>query len=317
MKKSGIALFLLAVVVLSACDSGEAGKKGNEEKGDVIYTTVYPLQFMTEKIAGETLEVESILPAGADAHTYEPTTKEMVRMAEGEVFIYTKDDFEAYAETIADTLEAEDVRTVAAAEGLGGLKKENGHEEKEGGDHDGHSHSSSGEDPHIWLDPVIMTEVAEEIEKELATMYPEKKDEFSENTKKLKARLHELDERMAATVKEADTQEVIVSHAAYGYWEDAYGLKQISVAGLSSTNEPSQKELEHVIETAEEHGLNYVLFEKNVSMKAADIVQEEIGAEALYLHNLATRTEEEAEKGKDYFDIMEENREVLEQALNR
>ncbi|PBB04717.1 metal ABC transporter substrate-binding protein [Salimicrobium humidisoli] len=316
MKKSGIALFLLAVVVLSACDSGENGEKGNKEAEVDIYTTVYPLQFVTENIAGDALKVESILPAGADAHTYEPTTREMIRMAEGEAFIYTKDDFEAYAETIADTLEAEDVRTVAAAEGMEGLKK-NGHEEKEGGDHAGHSHSASGEDPHIWLDPEIMAEVAEQVEKELAAIYPEREDTFRENTDRLKERLHKLDERLAATIKEADTQEVIVSHAAYGYWEDAYGLKQISVAGLSSTNEPSQKELEHVIETAEEHGLNYVLFEKNVSMKAADIVQEEIGAEALYLHNLATRTEEEAENGKDYFDIMEENREVLEQALNR
>lgn len=321
MKKTAIIFSLLFVVILAACNSEDAGEEENTgaDEGDTIYTTVYPLQFITEEIAGDSLQVDSILPAGADAHTYEPTTREMVSMAEGEAFIYTKDEFEAYAATIADTLKEEGVATLPVAEDLEVSSSEDDHsdetEEEEG--HEGHDHSADGEDPHVWLDPMLLSAIAEKIEGELTEMYPEKGETFEENTTALKERLEELDSKMAETIEEADTKEVVVSHAAYGYWEKAYGLKQIPVSGLTSTDEPSQKELEQVIETAQEHNLSYVIFERNVSAKSAEVVQNEIGAEPLYLHNLATRSEEEIEEEKDYFDLMEENREVLEQALNK
>ncbi|SIS48893.1 metal ABC transporter solute-binding protein, Zn/Mn family [Salimicrobium flavidum] len=318
MKKPAIILSILLIILLTACSSEDSEESGEEEANgeQTIYTTVYPLQFMTEEIAGDSLLVESILPAGADAHTYEPTTREMVEMAEGEAFIYTKDEFEAYAEPIAETLKEEGVPTIPVAQGLEGGSFEEGHSEG-GEEHAEHDHSVSGEDPHVWLDPMLMVSMAETIKEELSAMYPEEEGKFEENTEALKQSLQELDSRMSETIKGADTKEAIVSHAAYGYWEKAYGLKQIPVSGLSSTNEPSQKELEHVIETAEEHGLSYVLFERNVSEKSAEVVQKEIGAEALYVHNLATRSEEEINQGEDYFDLMEQNRKVLEEALNK
>ncbi|SDJ49621.1 metal ABC transporter solute-binding protein, Zn/Mn family [Salimicrobium halophilum] len=322
MKKVTTFLSLLILVLLAACGS-EEGEQGEGNQKDTMYTTVYPLEFVAQQIVGDKVEVESILPAGSDAHTYEPTTKEMVQMAEGKAFIYTKDEFEPYAATIAETLNEEGVTTLPVAKGLEEVghgeedthEEDHAEEESAADDHAGHNHSVGGEDPHIWLDPMVMTKVAESLKEEFIAMYPEKEETFLQNTETLKEQLTELDEQMATTIQEADTKEVVVSHAAYGYWEEAYGLKQIAISGLSSTNEPSQKELEHVIETAKEHGLDYVLFEKNVSPKAAEVVQEEIGAEPLYLHNLATRTEDEIDNDENYFDLMQKNIEVLEQAL--
>ena len=56
--------------------------------------------------------------------------------------------------------------------------------------------------------------------------------------------MDELNEQFIAVVDQAAHKEMIVSHAAYGYWELRYGLKQMSISGLSSSSEPSQKELE-------------------------------------------------------------------------
>ena len=106
-----------------------------------------------------------------------------------------------------------------------------------------------------------------------------------------------------------------VSHAAFGYIADRYGLEQMSVAGLNSQNEPSQKQLAELVKQAKEQNIQYVLFEQNVSSKLTEVVQKEIGAQSLTLHNLGVLTEEDIANNEDYFTLMERNIDVLREAL--
>ena len=62
---------------------------------------------------------------------------------------------------------------------------------------------------------------------------------------------------------------MIVSHAAYGYWEEVYGNHQIPVTGLSPSDEPSQKELEKIIQMANEKQIKYILFETKCNAKSS------------------------------------------------
>lgn len=91
---------------------------------------------------------------------------------------------------------------------------------------------------------------------------------------------------------------------------------QIPISGLSPTQEPSQKELEQIITESKEHGIHYVIFEQNVSPKVAKIIQNEIGAESLTLHNLESLTEENIQKKEDYFSLMRKNMAAIKTALN-
>lgn len=74
-------------------------------------------------------------------------------------------------------------------------------------------------------------------------------------------------------VNESDNKTFIVSHSAYGYWEDAYGLKQIGISGLSPTDEPSQKQMVDIIDTVKKDNIEYIFFEENVTNKIAEIVK--------------------------------------------
>jgi zinc transport system substrate-binding protein len=109
---------------------------------------------------------------------------------------------------------------------------------------------------------------------------------------------------------------MIVTHAAFSYWETRYGLEQISITGLSTTNEPTQKELEKIISLAEREGIHYMLFEQNVQSKLGKIVQKEIGARALPIHNLGILTKEDIKNKENYFTLMNKNLKTLEKALN-
>jgi len=145
---------------------------------------------------------------------------------------------------------------------------------------------------------------------------PQKKELFNENYQKLAAELDELNSEYEQTISNAKHKKIIVTHAAFGYWEQRYGIEQISISGLSTTNEPTQKELEKIISIADHDGLHYILFEQNVQSKLGKVVQKEIGARALPIHNLAILSKDNIKDKETYFSLMEANLKTLKTALN-
>lgn len=318
---------------LGACGSSATSSGGSKNEGTLtIYTSIYPLEDFAKKIGGEHVEVTTLIPPGTDSHTYEPTSKEILDIARADAFIYNGLGMESYAEKIHETLEDEDVTIVEAASGVESVTHEHTHgdgahhehgeenhehseedHEHEGHEEDGHHHGDH--DPHVWLDPHRAITLAASIKDVLIELKPEAKEEFEKNYEELVNSLHELDEEFHQLVEGKNNPEMIVSHAAYGYWEESYGIKQIAIAGLSSSQEPSQGELTDIIQLAKEKDINYVIFEQNVTPKVAEVIREEIKAEPLYLHNLSTLTDEDIESGEDYFSLMERNLETLNKAL--
>ncbi|MYL37620.1 zinc ABC transporter substrate-binding protein AdcA [Halobacillus litoralis] len=323
MKKIFGAVGLFAfILLLTACGEEESSSSEEGEQSDAseelnIYTTVYPLQYFAEQIAGEQADVQSILPPGSDPHTYEPTSKEMIEMAEADAFIYNGAGLEPYAEKISDSIKSEDVKILEASMGIELKEHAHNHEEEESSHEDEHAgHNHGDQDPHVWLDPVLSIQVAENIKDTLVELNPGQEDTYNENFQELKSNLEELDQEFHDQLEAAPKNKFIVSHAAYGYWEQSYGVEQVSVSGLSPTNEPSQKDLEAIVETAEQHNIKHVFFEQNVTPKVADVVRKEIGAESLRLHNLSVLTEEDINNEEDYFTLMQRNLEVLTEGLS-
>ena len=90
-------------------------------------------------------------------------------------------------------------------------------------------HDHGDNDPHIWLDPILSITIAENIKNALVDLNPEGTETFEANFQQLKAQFEDLDQSFTNIVSKSDKKEILVSHAAYGYWEKRYGIKQISV----------------------------------------------------------------------------------------
>lgn len=334
MKKSFLIYILGLILVLSGC-TGEKREESSSDK-TMVYTTVYPLQYFTEQIGGEAIEVETIYPPGSDEHTFEPSQKDMMKLADSALFIFIGLGLEGFVEKAKETLKNENVKMVAAGENIEFVHSDVNHDpaheehadeaEHEDEHADGHGAESSEEDhdhnhgdidPHVWLDPLYSKELAESIKDALVEQMPDQKEQFEQNYMELAKKLDNLHSDFEQTVQSAKHKEFIVSHAAYGYWEERYGLDQISVSGLNSSSEPTQKELQKIIAEAKEHDLKYVFFEQNVSSRLTEILQKEIGAEPLMLHNLSVLTEENITENQTYFTLMEDNLASLKKALNK
>ncbi len=128
--------------------------------------------------------------------------------------------------------------------------------------------------------------------------------------------LVELDNKFKEMASTAPSKTFFVSHAAFGYIADTYGLEQIAIAGLNSQSEPSQKQLASIVAQAKELDVKYVLFEQNVSSQLTNVVRNEIGAESLMLHNLGVLTTDDVKNKEDYISLMEHNIETLKIALS-
>lgn len=317
--------FLVVGLILSGCGKIETVNKIGEEKKEelTVYTTIYPLEDFTQKIGGEYVEVQSIYPPNVDAHNYEPSTKEMITLANSDLFIYTGAGIEGFAEKASETLEKEDVNILKAAEGIELIESSHSDEHHDDEDehidseiHEDEGHDHSDIDPHVWLDPVLSIDLANNIKNSLSKLMPEHATEFETNFNQLKIELEKLDQEYKMTIENSKNKSLLVSHAAYGYWEKRYGIEEIAITGLSPTQEPTQKELQAIIEESTKHNIHYVIFEQNVSPKVAKIIQEELGAESLTLHNLEAVTEENIKQNDDYFSIMRRNLETIKKALN-
>src|SRR5699024_6897935 len=119
------------------------------------------------------------------------------------------------------------------------------------------------------------------------------------------------------TLENKEQKDILVSHAAYGYWEERYGIQQIAISGLSSSDEPSQKELTEIADITKDKNIQYVIYKASTSNKTAEIIQDSIGADKLSIHSVEVLTEEDIEKDRDYPSIMKDNLDVLDQATSK
>jgi zinc transport system substrate-binding protein len=107
----------------------------------------------------------------------------------------------------------------------------------------------------------------------------------------------------------------VTSHAAFGYLAERYRLEQIAITGLSPEAEPTPRELEDVIEDVRAHDAKTVFFETLVSPRLAETVARETGASTAVLNPLEGLTEDELDRGENYFSLMRANLQTLREAL--
>lgn len=340
MKKLLLPL-LLFIFIASACGNTEEAQTtadtenaATEEKLN-IYTTVYPLTYFTERIGGEHVNVQSIYPAGSNEHTFEPTQQDMITLADADAVFYIGLGLEGFIDSAKKTLSNENVEFVATAESIPEADLGEGHsdeEEHEQGHDKGteeehnHAHEEGTEeehdhghevDPHVWISPVLSQQIAEAVKDELIERDSDNAEEYEANYEQLVEELKKLDQSFEQMAAAAEQKTFFVSHSAFGYWADTYDLEQVAVAGLNSQDEPSQQELVEIVKQAEELNIDHIAFEQNVSSRLTEVIQNEIGAEAVQLHNLSVLMQDEIDAGETYFSLMQKNLEVMEEILRQ
>ncbi|MDY0236615.1 MAG: zinc ABC transporter substrate-binding protein [Gudongella sp.] len=322
-KLSIILIFMLVVSSMFGCAPEKNNLTENSEPVEnvvvekdklEIVTTLFPQYYFSKAIGGEFVNVDLLLPPGTEAHSFEPTPKDMVELLNADVFFFTGKDMEPWVINIASNLEDEDIKVVDLSENIV-LIPTTDHEHEE----DEHEEDSEGAmDPHYWTDPNMAMIMVDSILDALVEIDVEHEAYYVENAVKIKSQLADLDTEIREVLAKTESKTILAGgHFAFGYFAKQYGLEHLSpYAGFSPNAEPTPQRITELIKTINETGAKAIFYEELVDPKVAKLISEETGAQMLLLHGTHNVSKEDLESGKTYFDFMYENLENLKVGLN-
>jgi len=305
-----VGVVLLAIIIIVALLNFGQKKEDSSNKIKVV-TSFYPLYFFTSQIVGDKAEVSNLIPSGAEPHGYEPTARDMALIESSSLLVLNGGGLEGWGENIQNNLNKNKTKVVVAGEGL--TTKIMEEDEHDGHVEEGHHHD--GIDPHIWLSPVLAKQMVDKIESGLSLSDPSNSSYYKSNAETLKNKLSVLDEEFKKGLISCGSKNIITSHSAFAYLASAYGLNQVPIAGLSTEEEPSSKEMSEIAKFAKDNNVKFIFFESLISPKLSETIAKEIGAKTLVLNPIEGLTEDEIKEGKDYFSEMRNNLANLKTAL--
>lgn len=315
MKKILTLITVLLTLSITACGGA------NEAKKPEIYTTFYALEYITQTLIGDNANVHGLTSSGGDIHSYEPTMRDMENINKADMFIFLGENVEASAKDITSALD-DGVKTLEVSlfldnsdlEELMHLSEDKVQNEvgEKHVESDEHEHDIN---QHMWILPSKNLEMAEVIKDSLIETYPDLSIEINNNFKKLKSDLLEVEDRYTIELIDNRLDTVIVSHDAYKYLIK-YGVTTVPVKDESASKDPTQKEINEIIDLGNRLNINYVLYDENISCKPLDTIKDEIGAERETISNLTIISDEQRKKGVTLIDLFENNLEKLKKAMN-
>lgn len=300
MKKI-IGLFLIIPMLLTI---GCSNNKQNSNGKIKIYTSIYPLYDFATKVGGDKVDVTNLVPAGTEPHDWEVSTSDIVNLERADMLIYNGAGIENWTDKVTNSLENKDIVYVKTSEGLD-LHKAS---EK---DKDKHVIY----DPHTWLSIENAKHEMENIKNALVKYDPDNAHYYEKNYSTYKKKFDELNKKYSDTLDPIKNKSIIVAHEAFGYLCSEYGIKQIGIEGLNPDSEPDPAKMAKIIKFAKENNVKTIFFEELVSPKVANTIAKEINAKTKVLNPLEGLSEEQINKGEDYFSVMEQNLQALHSAM--
>jgi zinc transport system substrate-binding protein len=293
------AVLVVCAVLAGACSS--SGPRASDGKVGVA-TSFYPVAFAAEQVGGRRVGVSNLTPVGAEAHDLELTSDDLDTLLDAKVAFVLGRDFQPAVENAADRRDGETVELLPK------LVDARGKEVEDDGD--------GGLDPHVWLDPVLMSRLATEVERGLAAADPEGKTRYERNAGRLQAKLADLDTRYRERLTGCARDLLVTSHESFGYLASRYGLRQQGLAGLSPDAEPDPARLGELAQLARDDGVTTVFSEQTVSPRIAETLAREAGGvRTVVLSPLESLTKKEQDAGADYFTLMNANLDKIAAAL--
>ncbi|KPI23049.1 metal ABC transporter substrate-binding protein [Streptomyces sp. NPDC054950] len=302
------AVTALGLGTLSACSSDSAAA-ANTDKFDVV-ASFYPMAFLAEQIGGDHVNVTSLTEPGQEPHDLEISAKQTAALQESDAVLYLKD----LQPSVDDAVAQSEIKTKIDAASLTTLEKHGNEVGGHAAEHDDHENEElSGLDPHIWLDPVRYSQVAEGVGKAFEKADPDHAADYKANTAALVKKLGALNTQFKDGLANTRTKVFVTTHAAFGYLAERYGLTEEAINGLDPESEPSAARVKELEKMAKADGVTTVFYETLVSDKTAKTIASDANLKTDVLDPIEGITKKS--RGTDYFSVQEANLKALKTAL--
>lgn len=310
MIKRIVFLLFLVIIVLTSCS-----RTGNSDD-DVFFVVAadFPSYDAVRAIVGSDEGVMMLLPPGTESHSYDPTPRDMVNIAECDLVVYTGGPSDEWVRTILSSLGSPPASfaLVDQVELLYEEHKEGMEEEDE------HDHGVHEVDEHVWTSPVNEMTIVRNLCSMISSLDQENADMYEANASAYIERIMNLDNAIREVVDNSDHNTLIfASRFPLLYFVREYGLEYYAAfPGCAEESEPSAKTVAFLIDKARDLDVSCVLTIELSSEMIANVIAEEAGCDKRVFNTLHNVTAADFYGGKDYIDLMGENISVLREALN-
>ncbi|CAB1061379.1 Zinc ABC transporter, substrate-binding protein ZnuA [Olavius sp. associated proteobacterium Delta 1] len=287
MRKVGLELIGFCTVLIAtwAAAGSACGKVA-------VFVSLVPQKYFVQQIGKDLVDIQVMIPAGADFHVYEPKPKQMVAIARARLYFAIGIEFEK-ARLKNLTRVNPQMKVVQTDQGIQKMpmaahphrdKKDAHRIEAESGQEKYHP-ASSGFDPHVWLSPPLVKKQAHVILTALQEFDPSHSSTYEVNYQEFVIEIEALDAELKKVFAAKRGLQFMVFHPAWGYFAHTYGLQQLAVEIEGKNPKPAQ--LKELIEHAREIDIKVIFVQPQYSVRNAELIAREIGGQVVFADPLA------------------------------
>lgn len=227
-----------------------------------IVVTIHPLALLLEEIGGERVAIHVLVPPGASPHEFEPRPSDLIRVSRADAFIKLGGGLDDWAQRLFTTNETSATR-VSLLEVLG-----------------------RADDPHIWLDPILVRdEIVPSLTALLIQLDPTGDADYTGRALRFRDSLDELD-REIRNLLAGDERHYVAFHNAWKYFAARYGLEEIAVVQEMAGEEPTPRGLSNLVREARRARLKSILVEPQLDPRLAMTLSSEFGGSTVLVDPL-------------------------------
>jgi zinc/manganese transport system substrate-binding protein len=316
-----VMVFLALAVAAAGCgdSDGDDGAGGGEAA--VVATTTIAGD-LVRNVGGERVEVDTLVPPGADPHGHEPRPSDAVALSEAALVVKSGGELDEWLDDLIDSAggDAAEVTLIDAVETIEGGHS---HEEAEAHDdeeaHDDQEAHDDEVDPHWWQDPRNAILAVESIRDALIEADPDGRRTYEGNARAYTAELRALDKEIERCLQRVprDKRKLVTTHDSLGYFAERYDVEVIGsvIPSLSTQAQPSAKDVDALVEQIEDEGVEAIFPEVAVSQRLEQAISREAGAEVgeeLWTDSLS----DEGSGADTYADAMRANASSLAEGMS-
>lgn len=306
VRRSTFSILVLLGLIFSAAACGTAPAAENVQPGGLkIVATTTIVGDVVRQIAGDQNQVTTLLPLGADPHSFQPTPQDVVRVADAGIIFSNGAGLEEFLQPLLNNAGSQ-AEVVPVSESIQLLDAQGPH----ASDH-------PGGDPHTWFDPNNVIQWTQVIEQKLSDLDPANAQVYAANAQAYRQQLNELDtwiQEQVAQIPQANRQ-LVSDHTVFTYFANRYGFTQDGaiLPGYSSMAQPSAQELAALEDTIRNLGVKAVFVGETANSSLSERVARDTGTQLVYLYT-GSLSAPDGPAGS-YLDLMRYDVSVIVEAL--
>lgn len=297
----GVSAAALAAVLVTA---GLAGCTTPAADRPSVYVTTNILGDIVSEIAGDQLEVVTLMAPGADPHSFELSAQQAAGLRDAELIVTNGLGLEEGLTQHVEAAAAEGVAVVAAGDHVEILEYAAG----------------AGPDPHLWTDPVQMVSVVDALAPILAELAGNGSSDVLDAAAEYRESLVALDERMATVLSgiPAEHRALVTNHHVFGYLARRYDVMLLGAAipGGTTLAAPSPADLQELVDAIDEAGVRTIFAESSQPDRLVQVLAEEADREVAVVELITESLAPPGDPGDTYLDMMRVNTERIAAGLS-